>query len=172
VLVFLTQRFLWPFTTLPIITDTYERAMACTQRIYTVLQQQRKITDGPLEISPNTINGTIVFDKVSFSYPNNVQIFKNLSFTIPAKNSVAFIGTTGSGKSTIIKLLLRLYDSTDGTISLDATNIKNMSLKSLRQAIAFVSQEVYLTDGTIADNIAYGSPHAKNEDIIRAAQMA
>nr|MBA3752459.1 ABC transporter ATP-binding protein [Candidatus Dependentiae bacterium] len=172
VLVFLTQRFLWPFTTLPAITDTYERAMACTRRINAILQQHPTITDGPLSLSLNTIQGAIRFKDVSFSYPNGIQIFKNLSLEIPAQSTVAFVGSTGSGKSTIIKLILRLYDSTEGTITLDGIDIKNSTLSSLRNTIALVSQEVYLLDGTVADNIAYGSPHASRESLIQAARMA
>ncbi len=172
VLVFLTQRFLWPFTTLPTITDTYERAMACARRIFTILHEHSTITDGTQVISSEEIKGAIRFNDVSFSYPNGVVIFKNLSLEIPAKSTVAFVGSTGSGKSTIIKLILRLYESTYGTITLDGIDIKDTTLDSLRQAIALVSQEVYLTNGTIAENIAYGTPDATPEAIINAARMA
>lgn len=172
VLVFLTQRFLWPFTTITTITDMYERAMACTRRIFAVLHHRNNIINGTNTLAIDTTKGSIVFDNIDFSYSNGVQIFNNFSLTIPAQKTVAFVGTTGSGKSTIIKLLLRFYDTTSGAILLDNNDIKNLTTDSLRQAIALVSQEVYLTDSSIAHNIAYGSPHATQEEIINAAKMA
>jgi ATP-binding cassette subfamily B protein len=172
VLVFLTQRFLWPFTTVTTITDMYERAMACTRRIFAVLHHKKEITDGEHNLNKNTVQGSITFKNVNFSYSNGVQIFDKFSLTIPAQKTVAFVGTTGSGKSTIIKLILRLYDTTSGAILLDNNDIKNLTTDSLRQAIALVSQEVYLTDSSITHNIAYGSPHATQEEIINAAKMA
>lgn len=172
VLVFLTQRFLWPFTTLTTITDMYERAMASARRVFTILAQQSKIIDGTQTLELSNIKGTLTFNNVFFAYNNGVTIFKDLSLTIPAHSTVAFVGSTGSGKSTIIKLILRLYDSMHGTISLDNIDIKTLKTSALRQAIALVSQEVYLVNGTIADNIAYGSNNASRQDIIRAAQLA
>ena len=172
VLVFLTQRFLWPFTTLTTITDMYERAMASVRRVFTLLAHRQTIVDGSHDLVFNTINGSITFDQVSFKYSNGLEIFKNLSFVIPANSTVAFVGTTGSGKSTIIKLLLRLYEPAHGTIVLDGIDIKTVTLKTLRQAMALVSQEVYLINDTVAHNIAYGLPATSLEKIIHAAQMA
>ena len=172
VLVFLTQRFLWPFTTLTIITDMYERAMASTRRVFTILEQQSKIVDGEQRLELGNVRGALAFKDVSFAYSNGVTIFKNLSLNIAANSTVAFVGSTGSGKSTIIKLILRFYDSMHGIISLDDTDIRILQTTSLRQAIALVSQEVYLVNGTIADNIAYGSINASRKEIMRAAQLA
>ena len=157
ILVFLTQRFLWPFTTVTTITDMYERTMASAKRIFLLLRERQYIIDGAQGLDQHAIKGAIAFDNVSFSYSNGVQIFKNLSLTIPAKNTVAFVGSTGSGKSTIIKLLLRLYDSGKGSILLDGIDIKSVTMQSLRQVMALVSQEVYLINGTVAENIAYGA---------------
>lgn len=172
VLVFLTQRFLWPFTTLTTITDMYERAMASARRVFTILAQHSKIIDGKQNLELSKVKGALTFNNVSFAYNNGVTIFKNLSLNIAANSTVAFVGSTGSGKSTIIKLILRLYDSIQGTISLDNTDIKALQTSALRKAIALVSQEVYLVNGTIADNISYGSSNASRQDIIRAAQLA
>lgn len=172
-LVFLTQRFLWPFTTLTTITDMYERAMASVRRIFGILEQEKTITDGGMnDFTVQNLKGSIRFDTVSFGYNHNAQVFNNLSLSIPAHKTVAFVGTTGSGKSTIIKLLLRLYDSTSGSILLDGLDIKSVPLKKLRQAIALVSQEVYLVNGTVRENIAYGTPNASLDAIINAARMA
>jgi ATP-binding cassette subfamily B protein len=172
VLVFLTQRFLWPFTTVTTITDMYERAMACTRRIFAVLHHKKEIVNGKHNLNQSTVQGSITFKDVNFSYSNGVQIFDKFSLTIPAQKTVAFVGTTGSGKSTIIKLILRFYDATSGAILLDDNDIKDLTTDSLRQAIALVSQEVYLTDSSITNNIAYGSPDATQEEIINAAKMA
>ncbi len=171
-LVFLTQRFLWPFTEVTKITDMYERSMASARRVFAVLHEQPSIKDGTQTFDLPLIKGALHFDHVSFAYANGLEIFNNLSLEIPAHKTVAFVGTTGSGKSTIIKLLLRLYDNTKGSILLDGTDIKTVTTASLRRAIALVSQEVYLINGTVADNISYGITNASREKIIEAAKMA
>lgn len=171
-LVFLTQRFLWPFTTLTTITDMYERALASAQRINSILESSPTIIDGKSHLNVEHTKGTIRFEHVSFSYANGTQIFNNLSLEIPAKKTVAFVGTTGSGKSTIIKLLLRFYDASSGNILLDSTDIKAIALTDLRASIGLVSQDVYIVDGTVADNISYGTFNASRQEIIHAAKMA
>lgn len=180
-LVFLTQRFSWPFTAITNITDMYEKSMACAKRILTILDSKPTITDGDhldghrdgkQSLDIRTIQGKINFNHVSFNYANGLSVFNDLSFEIPAKTTVAFVGSTGSGKSTVIKLLLRLYDATNGTISIDAHNSKHTKLADLRAAIGLVSQDVYLAEGTIADNIAYGTFNASHDEIVHAAKMA
>lgn len=171
-LMFLTQRFLWPFTALSNITDMYEKTTACAKRILAILETTPTIHGGHESPDANTIHGDITFNGVSFTYSNGVQITHNINFAIPARKTVAFVGSTGSGKSTLIKLLLRLYDATHGTISIDTHNIKNFTLHNLRKSIGLVSQDVYLVEGTIADNIAYGTFNVSRDDIIKAAQMA
>ena len=171
VLVFLTQRFLWPFTTLTTITDMYEKAMASMRRVQSVLSQKPTILDGSKELALGSLQGALRFDDVSFAYSNGAPVFSSLSFAIAAKSTVAFVGSTGSVKSTLIKLVLRLYDCTGGAIYIDETNINSVTVHSLRSAIALVSQEVYLINGTVAENIAYGFPHASKDAIINAAKM-
>lgn len=171
-LVFLTQRFLWPFTSLTTITDMYERSIACAKRILDILTSSRSIYTGPNHLDISMIKGAITFNNVSFIYNNGMQIFSNINIEIPAKQTVAFVGPTGSGKSTIIKLLLRFYDSNSGTISIDNQNIRNIKLNDLRDSIGLVSQDIYLVNGTIADNISYGTFNASREAIIEAAKMA
>lgn len=171
-LVFLTQRFSWPFTAITNITDMYEKSMACARRILTILNSKPTIIDGKQSLDIHTIQGKIDFNDVSFRYTNGLSVFNNLSFEISAKTTVAFVGSTGSGKSTVIKLLLRLYDVTNGTISIDAHASRQMKLADLREAIGLVSQDVYLAEGTIADNIAYGTFNASHDEIVHAAKMA
>jgi ATP-binding cassette subfamily B protein len=171
-LVFLTQRFLWPFTSLTTITDMYERAQASARRIMGVLECSPTILDGKNHLALNTVKGKVSFENVGFAYNNGKRIFNNLSLEIPAGTTAAFVGTTGSGKSTIIKLLLRFYDANQGTIAIDGTDIKSITLDDLRASIGLVSQDVYIVDGTIADNIAYGTFGAQRDAIIGAAKMA
>lgn len=172
VLVFLTQRFLWPFTTLTTITDLYERAMASARRVFDIIDHKAHIKSGSTMLIPQKVAGALSLRNVSFSYPNGKKIFQNLSLEIPAKKTVAFVGTTGSGKSTIIKLLLRFYEKTSGQILLDNNPLESLDTKSLRSSIGFVSQDVYLIDGTVAQNIAYGQEHVSEEAIIAAAIAA
>ncbi len=171
-LVFLTQRFLWPFTSLTIITDMYEKSLACAMRVLTILSCSPQIHDGTDCLDLSTLEGKITFKDISFTYSNGMQIFKTINFEIPARKTVAFVGTTGSGKSTIVKLLLRFYDPDSGVIEIDGHAINELKLNDLRASIGFVSQEVYLNEGTIADNISYGTFSASREAIIEAAKMA
>ncbi len=172
VLVFLTQRFLWPFTTLTTITDLYERAIASARRVFDIIDHKAKIKSGTITLIPQKVAGGLSFKNISFSYPNGKKVFENLTLEIPAKKTVAFVGTTGSGKSTIIKLLLRFYEKASGQILLDNNPLETLDIKSLRSAIGFVSQDVYLIDGTVAQNIAYGQTGISQEAIIQAAKAA
>ncbi|HSW76343.1 MAG TPA: ABC transporter ATP-binding protein [Candidatus Saccharimonadales bacterium] len=172
ILMFLMQRFLWPFTNVSHIVDSYERTVAASNRVIHILHSKPKIISGTESFSVKDMKGEVTFSNVGFRYPNGVEVFNDLSFNIPAQTTVGFVGTTGSGKSTIVQLLLRFYDVQKGTISIDGHNIKNMKLEDLRESITFVSQNVYMVDGTIQDNIAYGTFQASQDDIMRAAQMA
>ncbi|MBS1986916.1 ABC transporter ATP-binding protein [Candidatus Dependentiae bacterium] len=171
-LVFLTQRFLWPFTSLATITDMYERTIACAKRILGVLESTPTLYDGNNTFDITAVQGSLAFTDASFSYSNDVKVLNNVSFEIPAHTTVAFVGATGSGKSTIIKLLLRFYDPNNGLISVDGHNIKNLKLCDLRKTMALVSQDVYLVEGTVADNISYGTFDASRDEIVAAAKMA
>lgn len=173
VLVFLTQRFLWPFTTLTTITDMYERAMASLRKVMAILDHTIQIKDGKHERTQNRLTeNSIFFDKVSFTYPNGTQVYSNLSCTILQNQNVAFVGTTGSGKSTLVKLLLRFYQVTSGAIRIGNVDINTMTLNNLREHIGLVSQDVYLINGSIKENIAYNATNKSDQEIIHAAQMA
>lgn len=172
VLVFLTQRLLWPLTGLAEVVDLFERAMASTRRILDLLAEPVRVIDNASQNLPETVSGNVVFNRVSFSYPNGVTGLRDISLDVSAGHTLALVGTTGSGKSTLIKLLMRFYDPQHGDITIDGQSISAISLKSLRQAIGLVSQDVYLFEGSIRDNIAYGRPEASTEEIIAAAQQA
>lgn len=171
-LVFLMQKFLWPFALLTSITTAYQESNSSARRILTILNHPQYILDGAERLQPKDITGSLFFKNISFTYSNGVQIFDKINFEIPAKKTVAFVGPTGSGKSSIIKLLLRFYSPESGLILLDTHDIKKLSLHDLRASIALVSQDVYLVDGTIADNIAYGSFEASRAAIIEASKLA
>jgi ATP-binding cassette subfamily B protein len=119
-----------------------------------------------------TIPGEITLDNVTFAYRNRPSVVQNLSLHIPAGKTTAIVGATGSGKSTLVKLLLRLYEIQDGVITLDGVDIRDLKLEHLRRAIGWVSQDVFLFHGTVAENIAYGSFDASREDVIAAAKIA
>lgn len=180
ILIFLSQRLLWPLTYLGDVIDTYQRAMASTTRVMEVLDYKISILDGTKTL-PHKSKRKISFIGVSFQYPNRiVNVFTKLSFTINAGQRIAFVGTTGCGKSTIVKLLLRFYDNTSGEITIDDFNIKELTLKSLRENIGVVSQDTFLIDGSIKDNIAYGNINYINmlndenqiKEITRVAKLA
>jgi len=172
-LVFLSQRFLWPFTSVSNMTDMYEQTTACATRIAALLGQRPTIVDDA-HVADHTIAqaGAIHIKDLSFGYNGRPLLFNNLNLSLPAKKIVAFVGGTGSGKSSIVKLLLRFYQPQRGTITIDGQDITAITLEALRKTIAVVSQEGYLVEGTIADNIRYGSFSASDDAVITAARQA
>ena len=171
VVIFLIQRLLWPLTSLGETFDQYQRAMASTTRILNLLDTQPLILDGELKLEQE-VKGEIIFDDVNFDYPSRTNILKKLSFKIEGGKTIAFVGSTGAGKSTIIKLLLRLYDPQSGSILLDGHNIKDLKLNELRSSIGIVPQETFILDGTIRENILYGNHKATENDILEASKIA
>jgi ATP-binding cassette subfamily B protein len=172
VLVFMTQRLLWPLTRLGNTLDLYQRAMASTNRILNLLDTEPQILDGPERMPLPMISGGMKIENVSFEYGNDLPVIRDLSIDIKAGSTVAFVGPTGSGKSTLIKLLLRFYDVQEGKICLDGQNIRELNMGDLRRAIGLVSQDVFLFHGTVRENIAYGTFDASQEEIEAAARIA
>ncbi len=172
VLIFMTQRLLWPLTRLGETFDLYQRAMASTTRILDLLDVKAQITDGPEELPTQQVQGEVIFDNVQFAYNSGPTVIKGLSLNIPAGDTAAIVGATGAGKSTVVKLLLRLYDVTGGRITLDGTDLRELKLNDLRQAIGFVSQDVFLFHGTVRENVTYGTFDASEEQIVAAAKIA
>jgi ATP-binding cassette subfamily B protein len=171
VLVFLTQRLLWPLTSLADVADMYQRSMSSIDRVMTLLQTPIQITYAGEAVDSSKLKGELRFKDVSFSYGDRPTI-KKLNLTIAAGASVAFVGSTGSGKSTLVKLLLRFYHVDEGTILLDGRPIEALDLQDLRRSIGYVAQDSFLTDGSIAENIAYGMSNASEEAIAEAARAA
>ena len=171
-LVFITQRLLWPLTSLGRTLDDYQRAMASTQRVLDLLDTPIAIAGGGRALPVGAVRGAIRFSAVDFAYPGREPLLENFTLEVPAGSTIGIVGATGSGKSTLVKLLLRLYALQGGTISLDGQPIEMLQLADLRRAIGLVSQEVFLFHGTVAENIAYGSFAASADEIARAAELA
>ena len=172
VLVFLTQRLLWPLTRLGQTLDQYQRAMASTNRVMNLLDTPIQIHPGDRYLPVASVRGEVAFKNVTFAYKERTPVIANLSLSIPAGTTIGIVGSTGSGKSTLVKLLLRLYEVDSGMIILDDIELPNIHLQSLRQAIGLVSQDVFLFHGTVADNIAYGSWESDIKEIVAAATIA
>lgn len=172
VLVFLTQRLLWPLTRLGQTLDLYQRAMASTNRVLNLLDTPIGIRSGEQALPFDEVRGEVELDDITFGYSDREHIFEHFSLRVPAGQTLAVVGSTGSGKSTLVKLLLRLYDVREGSISVDGIDIRRLSLSDLRKAIGLVSQDVFLFHGTVAENIRYGRQDASDEDVIEAASTS
>jgi ATP-binding cassette subfamily B protein len=172
VLVFLTQRLLWPLTRLGQTLDLYQRAMASTNRVMDLLDTPIAIHSGDAELPADLTRGDLHLNNITFAYAGRKPILENLSLHIPAGKTTAIVGSTGSGKSTLVKLLLRLYEINRGKIILDGMDLKDILLLDLRRAIGLVSQDPFLFHGTVRENIAYGNLDTNINRIIDAAKAA
>ena len=172
VLVFLTQRLLWPLTRLGDTMDRYQRAMASTNRVMNLLDTPIAIRTGDIRLPVSSIKGALEFKNVTFYYNQRKPILQYFSLTLAAGKTTAIVGATGSGKSTLVKLIMRLYEVQYGQIYLDGIELSTLNLKDLRRAIGLVSQDVFLFHGTVAENIAYGTFDASEREILNAAQIA
>ena len=170
VLLFITQRLLWPLTELGDTFDLYQRAMASFNRIFSLKNESSEIGNGDIEFKK--LENKIELKDVSFSYVDNFNVLNNVDLTINAGQTTAIVGSTGSGKSTLIKLLLRLYEINNGSISYDSNSLKEIELSSLREKIGLVSQDVFLFEGSVIENIAYGDLKASESEVWNAAQKS
>jgi len=174
VLVFITQRLLWPLTRLGNTLDLYQRAMASIDRIFNLLDTDRRIQSGEKPLPISRVEGAIEFQDVCFEYRGSEgkTVLRDLSFRVDPGQTVGIVGPTGAGKSTLVKLLLRFYDLQQGRITLDGRDLRELDLADLRQAVGFVSQDVFLFHGTVRENICYGSFGTDEDSMIAAAQIA
>ena len=164
--------FIKPLMRLLAFTELYQRGMAGFVRFYEIMRQPVEITDKPGAIDCNNVRGEIVFDNVTFGYGDGREVIKNLNLTIQAGQTVAFVGATGAGKTTIANLLLRFYEPQRGRILLDGVNIADYRQRSLRRQIGLVQQDVFLFSDSVQYNIAYGRPEATDAEVRAAAQAA
>ena len=170
VMLFITQRLLWPLTELGVIFDSYQKAMASFRRIINLKNTTPTIDNGNEKLT--SFNKKIEISNLNFEYVKNFPVLNDISIDINKGQTTAIVGSTGSGKSTLIKLILRLYDSTSGEIKFDGKNIRNLELDSLRNKIGLVSQDIFLFEGTVFENIAYGNLDAKDEEVWEAAKLS
>lgn len=171
-MVFLTQRLLWPLTRLGETLDLYQRSQASTRRLFKLLDTPIARHPGSKSLPVEQVKGEIILDSVTFAYHDRQPVIQDFSLSVLAGQTIAIVGATGSGKSTIVKLLLRLYEIKSGHITLDGLDIQDIMLSDLRRAIGLVSQDVFLFHGTVAENIRYGSFEARDEDVVAAATIA
>lgn len=172
VLIFVTQRLLWPLTRLGETFDLYQRAMASTRRVMSLLKMREKLPDGKRAITPDTALGNYNFDGVSFEYRTGGKVLENLNLEIKAGQTVGIVGATGAGKSSLIKLLMRFYDVTGGRILLDGHDLRHYKINDVVRTVGLVSQDVFLFQGTVAENIRYGTFNATEKEIEQAARLA
>jgi len=170
IIVFITQRLLWPLTRLGQTFDLYQRAMASTDRVLNLLDTPVGLVEGDIELKDT--KGEINFDSIEFSYPERESVLSGVSLNIRAGETIGLVGSTGSGKTTLVGLLLRFHDPLKGSVSLDGNDVKDLKLSSLRGSISLVSQNTTLFPGTVRDNILYGRPSASEEEIVEAARIA
>lgn len=171
-LILLAQQILLPLVVLGNVLDLYERAMASTARVINLLDTPVTTPAGEISLPVEEVRGELEFCNVTFGYRDNPPLLENLSLKVPTGKTIGIVGSTGSGKSTLVKLLLRLYEVKSGSILLDGIELQKLHLKDLRRCIGLVSQDLFLFHGTVAENIAYGSFDAPEEEIIEAAKVA
>ncbi len=172
VLVYMTQRLLWPLTRLGETFDLYQRAMASSRRIFGLLEVAPAIRPGTTDL-PTPVEGAVRFEGVRFRYATSPRdVLHDLDLDIPAGETHAIVGATGSGKSTVVKLLLRLYEPIAGRITVDGRPLEHLTFASLRGAMGFVAQDVFLFQGTVRENLTYGRPDATDDEVVRAAMLA
>ena len=170
VIVFITQRLLWPLTRLGETFDLYQRAMASTARVLDLLDTEVGIVEGDRNLE--SVRGEIEFSDVGFSYPNREIVLNDIDLTVPAGKTVGLVGSTGSGKTTLVRLMLRFHDPDSGTVRLDGHDVRELTLESLRGSISLVSQTTTLFPGSVRDNVRYGDPDADDETVVEAARVA
>ena len=164
--------FISPIQILVELTEMMQKGLSGFRRFLAVIETEPEIVDAPDAEDLRDVKGDISYQDVSFRYNEEEPVLEHVTFSIPAGKSIALVGPSGGGKTTICSLLPRFYDVTGGSVTIDGRDIRSVTLKSLRENIGIVQQEVYLFGGTIRENIAYGKPDATEEEIITAAKEA
>ncbi len=165
-----TRRFFDPMEEMAMFYNSYQSAAAALEKISGVLQEEPTVPDPAQPVDLWRSRGHVFFDDVKFAYKKDRVILPDFTLDIPAGQTIALVGSTGAGKSTLAKLISRFYDPTSGSVRLDDIDLRDLHPKDLRRAIVMVTQEAYLFSGSVADNIALGKPDATREEIVSAAQ--
>jgi len=164
--------FLQPVKRLTDFMQQFEAGITGLERFVEIMEVEPDIVDAPNAKELENVHGEIEFENVSFSYESNEKVLENINITIPAGQTVALVGPSGGGKTTLCHLIPRFYDIKQGSIKIDGEDIRNYTLKSLRQNIGLVQQDIFLFAGTIRENIRYGRPDATDEEVVDAAKKA
>ena len=164
--------FIRPIMQLTMLTERYQRGLAGYRRYEELMAIEPDVADKPDAVEAGVIEGRVAFEDVSFSYNGKDLVLRRFSLDIPRGKTVAIVGPTGAGKSSVASLLLRFYDIQSGCITLDGRDIRQYTLASLRRSIGIVQQDVFLFSDSIRENIAYGRPDATEQEIIEAAKLA
>lgn len=172
VLVALLGRMYMPVNSLLNIQVEWIRSMALFKRIFDYFDIPVEIENAKDAVTPDKVTGDVVFEHVEFSYEKSKKILKDISFTLNAGKSIAIVGPSGSGKSTIVNLIPRLYDVDSGSVTFDGIDVRKLDLKFLRDQVGVVSQETYLFNGTIRENLLYAKPDATEEAMVEALKKA
>ncbi len=167
----LTQEFIWPMANFGDFVNMYQEAYASAERVFGLMDQSQREEEDEDKLDLNVVDGVIEYDSVTFGYDEE-PVVEDLSFTIGSKETLALAGPTGAGKSTVVKLLLRFYNTDEGEIRVDDQSIHNVNLKSLRSSIGYVSQDNVLFPESVQENIAYAVEDATEEDVVEAAKKA
>lgn len=164
--------FISPIQILVELTEMIQKGLSGFRRFSAIMETEPDIEDAPDAKELKDVKGDVKYDHVTFRYNEDEPVLSDVSFEIPAGRSIALVGPSGGGKTTICSLLPRFYELTDGKITIDGQDIRNFTLESLRKNIGIVQQDVYLFCGTVRENIAYGNPDATEEEIVEAARNA
>ena len=166
------QRFNQPIQQIAVLWTNIQNAIAGAERIFTILDEKLAVIDNPEAKAMKEILGRVEFDKVSHEYEDGVPVLKEVSFTAEPGQTIAIVGPTGAGKTTIINLLPRFYDVTHGSVKIDGVDVRDVTAESIRRQVGIVLQDTFLFSASVMDNIRFGKPDASDEDVYAAARLA
>ncbi|MDA7027862.1 ABC transporter ATP-binding protein [Bacillus sp. CLL-7-23] len=167
-----TQQFSQPLIQVAGIANTIQSAIASAERVFNLLDEEEERLESPAAVDTDKLTGDVLFEHVTFGYDVNTPVIHDLNIAVKEGQTIAIVGPTGAGKTTIINLLMRFYEVSSGTIKIGGMNLSELSREQVRSMFAMVLQDTWLFNGTIRDNIAYGREDATNEEIIQAAKNA
>jgi len=169
--ILLTQQFVWPLAQFGMIINMYQRAVASSARIFGLMDEPARIQEDPDADDLVVTDGRVEYEDVTFGYDEET-ILEDVSFEVDGGETLALVGPTGAGKSTVLKLLLRMYDVDEGAVRVDGQDVRDVTIQSLRQSIGYVSQETFMFYGTVRENLTYGAFDADEEAMVEAAKAA
>jgi ATP-binding cassette subfamily B protein len=173
IFIVMIRRFVEPLASVSDTVDQYENAKASAERVFGLMDISSDVHDAPDAVELDDVEGHVEYDGVSFSYAgNDERVLEKVSLNVQPGETVALVGPTGAGKSTVVKLLTRMYDVDEGTVRLDGRDVRDVTKESLRRCVGYVSQDPFLFDGTVDDNIRYGAFDASDEEMREAARAA